>query len=61
MAKKKRRLRISLEQRADWGAARRQLEARLDAHEAFERELREREERRRRRLQRVSFGLLGRG
>jgi len=60
MAKKKRRLIISPEERADWDAARRQLEARLEAHEAFERKLREREERHRSRARRFSFGLLGR-
>ena len=60
MAKKK-RLIISPEERADWDAARRQLEARLEAHEEFERVEQERLERRQRRLQRLSFGLLGRG
>jgi hypothetical protein len=59
MAKKK-RLIISPEERADWDAARRQLEARLEAHEEFERLLQAREDRRRRRLRRLSFGLLGR-
>jgi hypothetical protein len=60
MAKRKKKLIISAEERAAWDAARRQLEARLEAHAAFEQQEREREERRRRRLQRFSFGLLGR-
>ena len=59
MAKKK-RLIISPEQRAEWDAARRQLEARLEVHEVLRREEQAREERRRRRWHRLSFGLLGR-
>jgi hypothetical protein len=60
MAKRKKRPIISPEQRAEWDAAREQLQARIDLHEAIRREEQAQDERRRRRLQRLSFGLLGR-
>ena len=60
MGKKRKRLIITPEERADWDEARRRLQARIDAYEQWKQERHEREERRRRRMQRLSFGLLGR-
>jgi anti-sigma factor RsiW len=60
MDEKSKRLRITSEERAEWDAARRQLQERIDAYDEWKREREARDERRRERLRRFSFGLLGR-